>query len=282
MSPSMRNGIKAIKPTIGLIPRTGIIPISSTLDTAGPMANHISDLAVLLSSMVSQDPSDPITMSHLQGETDYTTYLHTNHVKRIGLVHDSPFKISKDDKLIFKKVSTLLKTLNYDLVDIKVPSFKSINHIMKYEFKHDINRYLTQENLNITLKDIISYNHKHPRENLKYGQGILVEVENETSGLKNEKDYLDALDERKQTILQVDNIFKQNNIDVIYFINYTHLGPSCGYPTLTLPVGYQQNGMPKGIYLLAPHFKESHLIELGYQLESIINQTFDPLKNLFK
>jgi len=92
----------------------------------------------------------------------------------------------------------------------------------------------------------------------------------------------DALNKRKQTILQVDNIFKQYNIDVMYFINYTHLGPSCGFPTLTLPIGYQQNSIPEGIYLLAPYFKESHLIELGYQLECLINQTFDPLKNLFK
>jgi amidase len=280
MSPAMRNGIVALKPTIGLIPRTGIIPISSTLDTAGPMANHISDISILLSSMVSHDPKDPITMTQQHSETNYTSYLETHDVKRIGLVTNSPFAASSDEKHIYKKICKLLKSLGYELIEIEVPLFKSIDKIMKYEFKHDINKYLKDEKLNITLNNIISYNKKYPKENLKYGQGVLLEAENETSGLKNEQIYLDALLLRKQTINEVNAIFEKNQIDVMYFINYTHLGPACGYPTLTLPVDYNKKGLPKGLYLLAPHYKEGHLIELGYQIETNINQIFTPLKSL--
>lgn len=124
MSPSMKNGIIGLKPTIGLVPRTGILPISHTLDTAGPMANEVEDLAVLLSAMRSNDPKDPVTLTKEDKYVDYTEFLLTNHVKRIGLVRTCAYPIPDGKEEIFNQTSEALKNLGYELVDVEVPELE--------------------------------------------------------------------------------------------------------------------------------------------------------------
>ncbi len=277
MSPSMKNGIYGLKPTMGLVPRTGILPISSTLDTAGPMANHISDIAVLLSSMKSNDPKDLVTLNKDDIYTDYTKYLHTNNVKRIGLVNMSAYTIPHGHKEIFESTSKSLTSLGYELINIDVEEVKQIYQIMLYEFKHEINRYFKHEGLDITLKSMIAYNELHPDENLKYGQQVLLDAE-KTSGNKNEDAYINALNEREAFTHKMEKLFKDNNIDLLYFVHYTSIGPECGFPTLSMPLGYNDQDMPIGSYFLAPKYMESSLIEVGHKLEKHLNKTFDPLK----
>lgn len=149
---------------------------------------------------------------------------------------------------------------------------------MKYEFKHDLNQYLKNEGLDLKLEDIIKYNEQYPEENLKYGQDVLLEAENETSGLMNESEYLEALDERENVKTQFNQIFRDKNLDMLYFIHYTSVGPGCGFPTLTLPVGYDKTKMPLGTYFLAPYWMEGNLIEVAHKLQKYLNLTFDPLK----
>ncbi len=278
MSPSMRNGIVGLKPTIGLVPRTGILPISHTLDTAGPMAKKVSDVALLLSYMRSNDPMDPITLNKEDKFVDYTTFLNTSQVKRIGIVKTSAYPTSDDQEDMFDKVCKDLSTLGYELIDVVVPEVEKIYPIMKYEFKHDLNSYLKKEGLSIELKDIVYYNLDHSEENLKYGQDVLIEALEETSGLLNEEAYLEALDERDEIKAKVAQLFEDKQIDMLYFINYTSIGPECGFPTLTVPVGFGKNHMPLGTYFLAPYYKEGNLIEVAHKLENHLNIDFDPLK----
>ncbi len=278
MSPAMRNGVVGLKPTIGLVPRTGILPISHTLDTAGPMANKVSDLAVLLSSMRSNDPRDVVTMEKSDKNIDYTDFLSTNNVKRIGLVRTSIYPIPEGREDIFQKMCEHLADLGFELVEVDVPEVEKIYPIMKYEFKHDLNLYLKTEHTNITLADIIKHNSQHPEENLKYGQAVLVETQEQTSGHMDEEEYLDALDERQDIKSKINDIFKKQNLDMLYFVSYTSIGPECGFPTLSLPVGFDHMGYPFGTYFLAPYWQEGNLIEVANKLEKRLNLTVNPLK----
>ena len=281
MSPSRTNGIVGLKPTIGFVSRRGIVPISSTLDTAGPMAKNVTDVAVLLSAIRKNDPLDPVTNTKEDKNINYKKYLKLNGLKgkRIGIDTSNIDKLPKKHQEAFHMVVNVLKELGAEIINnLNIEQTKLIYHVMKYEFKQCINKYLDDEGLSIRLKDIVEYNNQDRKANLKYGQQVLHDALYYTSGRLNEKEYFDALEERNNAKIKLEKIFKENKLDMVYFSNYTSLGPHCGFPTLTLPIGLDEDKTPIGTYFLSPMFKEKNLIEIAYNLEQKLNLTFDPLK----
>ncbi len=280
MSPSMKNGVVGIKPTIGHVSRRGIVPISSTLDTAGPMATNVTDAALLLGAIRANDPLDPVTNIKDPKPIDYAVHLKQDGLtgKRIGIDRSKFDELSDQRKAAFEQVLTIFKDQGATLIeDLDIQQTKQIYHVMKYEFKRTINAYLAEEGLPITLADIVDYNHRDEQANLKYGQAVLLDVLNHTSGQLNEVEYLDALDERDKATAALNDVFEKHQLDMIYFASYTSLGPHCGYPTLSMPIGLDEDGMPIGTYFLARHEREDQLIEIAYALEQQLNLTFDPL-----
>lgn len=278
MSPSKKNGVVGLKPTIGLVSRQGIVPISSTLDTAGPMGPSVANVAALLGGMKTNDPSDPVTLTHSNNSVDYTIFLKASNVKRIGIDKTHYDKVSDDEKTTFDKTCKVLQSLGYELVDITLPEVKQFYPIMKYEFKTMINNYFSLEGLSITLEDMITYNQNHEKDNLKYGQDVLLEAQYQTSGHLVEQEYIDALKERIELTAQVKKIFADKNIDMAYALPYTTLGPDCGFPTISIPVGIDSKGMPIGTYFFALHFQEGILIEVGHKLEQELQLHLYPIK----
>lgn len=283
ISPAMKNGIVGIKPTLGLVSRTGIVPISSTLDTAGPMAKNVTDAAVLLSILRGVDEIDPITLEKGPDKVDYTKYLKKDSLKgaRIAINRDNYDKLSDPNKKAFDDVVATLKKADAIIIeDLPIKQTELIFNIMKYEFKRNLNHYLStlgqQSNMK-TLNDILQYNRDHHEEGLKYSQQLLEDCEYNTSGRMLEKEYLDAIEERESAIKQLDFIFESNKIDVIYFASYTSLGPNLGFPAMTIPVGIGDNNIPIGSYFLAQRYKEKNLIRIGYALEQIIKKRINPL-----
>lgn len=283
MSPAMKNGIVGIKPTLGLVSRTGIIPISSTLDTAGPMARNVTDAAILLSAMRGFDIEDPITFEKTDEVIDYTKYLKKDSLKgaRIAINRAHYNELPEANKIAFNEMIQVLKNADAVLIEgLEINETKQIFHIMKYEFKRNINHYLSSLGSNSkmkSLKDIIQYNLKNRKEGLKYSQKLLEDCENNTSGRMIEQEYLDAILERENAIKELDNIFEKYKLDLIYFANYTSLGPNCGFPTMTIPIGIGENNIPIGAYLLAQRYQEKNLIRIGYALEQIIKKRVNPL-----
>lgn len=280
MSPSMKNGVVGIKPTIGHVSRRGIVPISSTLDTAGPMATNVTDAALLLGAIRANDPLDPVTNIKDPQPIDYAVHLKKNGLKgkRIGIDRSKFDELSQQRQAAFEQVLAIFRDQGATLVeDLDIQQTKQIYHVMKYEFKRNLNAYLAQEGLPITLQDIVDFNHRDEQANLKYGQDVLLDALNHTSGQLNEPEYLDALDERDKATKALNEIFATHQLDMIYFASYTSLGPHCGYPTLSLPIGFDEDNMPIGTYFLARHEREDQLIEIAYALEQQLNLTFDPL-----
>jgi amidase len=282
MSPSMQNGVVGMKPTIGLVSRTGIIPISSTLDTAGPIGKNVTDVSILLSSLRGNDLDDPVTLTKNDEKVDYTKYLIEGSLKgaRIGIDKNRYSKLSDEAKTAFKDLISVMKEAGAVIVedlDIKQPSL--IFNIMKHEFKRNINKYLSTTSTNVkvkTLKDIVKYNEKHEIVALKYGQKLLEDCL-ATDGKMNNKEYLDGLLERDETSKSIKRIFEEHKLDLIYFSSYTSIGPECGFPTMTIPIGYSKENIPLGSYFLANHFKEDKLISILYSLEQLINKRRNPL-----
>ncbi len=284
MSPAMKNGVVGLKPTIGLVIRTGIVPISSTLDTAGPIGKNVTDVAILLSVLRGNDNLDPVTLSKQDKFIDYTKYLDIDALKSstIAIDRTNYDKLEGFRKQAFDNTVKAIRDSGAKVIeglDIKQTNY--IFFIMKYEFKRNINNYLSSSGINTkmkTLKDIIDFNRLHHTKTLKYGQKLLEMCEYNTTGRMNEPEYIKGLVERDNATKLLDGLFNKHKIDMIYFANYTSLGPHCGYPTMTIPIGLDEDNIPIGAYLLAPKYKEKNLIKIGYSLEQIINKRVYPLR----
>jgi len=283
MSPAMKNGVVGLKPTIGLVSRTGIVPISSTLDTAGPIGKNVTDVAILLSILKGNDKTDPITLTKDDKYIDYTKYLDKNSLEGACIAIDRSHynELSDTRKKAFDNMINVIKESGARIIeglDIKQTNY--IFYLMKYEFKRNINHYLQSLGGNTkmkTLKDIIDFNRLHDKQTLKYGQKLLELCEHSTTGRMNEKEYLKSLKERDEAIERIDSLFNKHKIDLIYFASYTSLGPHCGYPTMTIPIGLDEDNIPIGAYLLAPKYKEKNLIKIGYALEQITLKRVNPI-----
>ena len=302
VAPAGQNGIVGIKPTLGLVTRTGVIPISGTFDTAGPMARNVTDAAILLGVMAWPDFFDKATLATMAFEwnveedeptppiPDYTKSLTGERLDgiRIGLNREKEFeKTPENDEAIaaFDKFCELLTEAGATLVDnIEMESrFDTLVTIMRYEFKACINDYLSN---NITtgrgtkmrsLKDIIEYNQANAAIALKYGQSLLLEAENKASGNLTEPAYLEALIEREKAITEMDGLFTKHNLDVLLGDTFGYTAPFTGFPSMTIPIGQRQdNNIPLHAYWTARRLDEAKMITVAYIVEKLLGLSLRP------
>jgi amidase len=286
ISPAGQNGIVGIKPTLGLVGRNGIIPISSTHDTAGPMTRTVRDAAVILSVIAGTDPSDAVTHSHNSGvPVDYTKYLDKEGLKgvRIGINRSQKlenFILSEEGKAAFDNLCRSVSDVGAILIDnINIDSNFSIGKIMRNEFKSCMNYYLSTLHGSTkmkTLKNIIEYNQANSAIALKYGQSVLIDAENNTSGTLTEPDYIEALEEREKTIAELDRLFDENGIDIMLCETFTNIAPFTGFPCMTIPIGQRQDKLPLDSYWIARRFEETTLLKVTYAVEQLMGLCLSP------
>lgn len=289
LDPSSRNSVVGIKPTLGLISRTGIIPLAHSLDTAGPIARSVEDAAILLGAMAGVDEKDQITLtSRGKAYSDYTQFLNRSALKgaRIGV----PRKHFLDDlteeemKLFEKGISDLINMgaviidpINND----SLPELYDLN-VLIYEFKSDINAYLASLGNAApvkTLKEIIHFNNEHRELALKYGQTILLEAEN-TSGTLTEPEYirsrLKAIN--LSTVEGIDKMINENHLDALLFPSSygCYMAAMAGYPSITVPAGYTPDGQPMGITFTGMAYSEPALISLAFAYEQGTKKRIPP------
>ncbi|MFE8701392.1 amidase family protein [Cytobacillus sp. FJAT-54145] len=280
LSPASQNSLVGIKPTVGLISRRGIIPIAHSQDTAGPMTRTVKDAAYLLNALTELDDKDPITRTNttLVG-ADFTEYLQEDGLKgaRIGICREVYFDyLSKDKLKVMNEAVEKLKELGAEVVEnIVIPSTKAkwSYDVLTYEFKSDLNAYLQGLPVDSrvrSLADVIEFNNEHSEKTLKYGQKILEEAE-KTSGTLTEEQYISALEKdiHLSTEQGIDSVLKEHQLDAIVFPNNFGAGipAKAGYPSITVPAGYTQEGEPVGITFTSTAYTEPTLIKLGYSYE---------------
>jgi amidase len=300
--PSAVSGIVGIKPTIGLVSRSGIIPISHTQDTAGPMARTVKDAAILLGILAGIDSKDPVTNeSKGKARTDYTQFLDTKALrgKRIG-VERKPQGENQFMHALQKKAIDLLKkqgatVLEIDYLD-KINELGAAEfEVMQYEFKAGVNKYLATANAKVkTLKEVIDFNSANEDKAMPYFKQETLISSNEKKGL-DDKNYIEALNKSHFGSKKIlDDVIKENQLDAICGLT---MGPACsidniygdrwgdvflttpaaasGYPHITVPCGKVYE-LPIGFSFFGTAYSEPELIGLAYAFEQASNDRIKP------
>ncbi|MBA3357132.1 MAG: amidase [Pyrinomonadaceae bacterium] len=293
--PSSTNSLVGIKPTLGLVSRSGIIPIAHSQDTAGPMARTVADAAVLLGALTGIDPRDSATRSSRgKSHSDYTRFLDKDGLRgaRIG-VSRAYFNFNDQVDKRMEELIRRIKKLGAVVIDpADIPTKGKFDdsefEVLLYEFKADVNAYLAGLGPKApvrSLKEVIEFNEKNRDKEMPYfGQDIFIKAQGK--GPLTDKKYLQAV--RKNHLLSrgqgIDFIMRQHRLDALIaptggpawptdWINGDHFtggysSPSAvaGYPHITVPAGYIF-GLPFGISFFGASYSEPKLIKYAYSFE---------------
>jgi amidase len=292
IAPSSYNGVVGIKPTVGLVSRTGIIPISATQDTAGPMTRTVKDAAILLRAMAGPDPDDKATQaSDTKVPPDYTVFLKSDGLKgkRIGV--EKKFLEGHEGVVaLYKQAIELIKSNGATIVEVDL--LKKYNEmdeseyfVLMCEFKDGLNRYLAKSNAAVkTLADVIAFNKKNESRAMPWFKQETLE-RSETMGDLGSKEYLNAVAKTTGSKKYIDDIMKENNLDAIagtsigpanltdlamgdYSTGFYFCPPAAmaGYPHITVPMGTVHE-LPVGISFIARAYEEPVLFSIAYSYE---------------
>jgi amidase len=306
LCPSSMNGVVGLKPTLGLVSRAGVIPVARSQDTVGPIARTVTDAAILLGAMVGVDREDDSTRSSSgRFHRDYTKFLDRDGLRgaRIGVPRQGYFGYSDKADEITDGALKHMRKMGAKIVDpANIPTAKQMSTsedeltVLLYEFKADLNRYLSglKSSRVRSLKEIIAFNEKHKRKELKYfGQDLFLKAQ-KTAGLRDKK-YRKAL--RKDRLLSrqrgLDFVLDKHRLDALVtpttappwatdLVDGDHgLGGSsqptalAGYPAITVPAGFVF-GLPVGITFMGKGYSEPTLIRLAYAFEQTTRHRIPP------
>ena len=295
VSPSSANSLVGVKPTLGLVSRSGVIPISPSQDTAGPMARSVADAAVLLAAMAGTDPRDAATGDASARVTDYAKGLDRSALKgaRLGVVRAELASQSDLVNMRFAEAMEALKAQGAILVDVKdLPSDEKLGRneftVLLTELKAAMAQYLAEWAPGApvkTLADIIAFNEKHRDKAMPwFGQEHFVAAE-EKGGLDS-PEYIEAraANLKLARVEGIDKALSEHNLDALIaptaalpwltdFVKgdnsgggFTSLAAVAGYPHVTVPAGYV-NGLPTGISFVGTAWSEQRLLALAYAFE---------------
>ena len=302
--PAAINSTVGIKPTVGLVSRSGIIPISKTQDTAGPIGRTVRDAAILLGVLTGTDPADEVTKESTgKALTDYTPFLDANGLqgKRIGV--EKAFLTGHEDvTALLQDAIAVLKSKGATIVEVEIikkmrelgdSEFK----VLQYEFKEGLNKYLAQNKGQVkSLKELIAFNKQNEDKAMPYFKQEILDSSEELGDLTS-KEYKEALSKNLTTSRSIiQTVMQENNLQAISGPTY---GPSwcidlingdsssssgyslsspaaiSGFPHITVPMG-QVDGLPIGLSFFGNAYTEPELIKLAYAYEQASKKRVPP------
>lgn len=293
--PSAVAGLVGIKPTVGLVSRSGIIPISHTQDTAGPMARSVADAAVLLAAMSGVDADDAATAASAgHALADYTPHLKAGALKgaRIGLLRESAEGLPPDVTAALERAVAAMRAAGATVVDAGIATDGDWDdaefEVLLYEFKHGLEAYLDRSGAPVkTLAALIEFNARNTgREMPWFGQELFEQAN--AKGPLDDKAYRDAVAKSRRLAGPegIDAALAKHKLDALLApavgpawvtdpVNGDHfLGSGygaaavAGYPSITVPMG-DSHGLPVGLVFMGPAWSEPRLIELAYAYEQL-------------
>ena len=293
--PASVNGVVGFKPTVGLVSRTHIIPISHSQDTAGPITTTVEDAAIIMTVIAGSDPLDPATVDADARKVDYRTALDANSLKgaRIGVMRFLLANYSAETRAVFETNLQALRDAGAELVEItEGPDMRAISVasrlVLMTELKVDLNAYLASTDPvqvpTRTLADLIAFNAAEPRETVLFGQELFVVAE-ATNGL-DDPDYIEARASsfRMAGPEGIDRMMAQNRVVALIAPTTSRawtndpddddrsqgssssLAAVAGYPHLTVPMGFDR-GMPVGISFIGGKWDDARILSLGHAYE---------------
>lgn len=299
--PASVNGTVGIKPTVGLLSRSGIIPISHTQDTAGPLARTVTDATILLESMIGVDDADLITKeSNGKSTGKYTHYLKADGLKgkRIGIEKKKYTNPLLNELL--EKAITIMKQQGATIVEIEYLDKINANgdaefEVMQYEFKYGVNKYLSTSNSNMkSLEDVIAFNKKNEAKAMPTFKQETLEMSLKKGGLETAA-YVNALAKSHNDVKNmIDKVIKENKLDAISGLT---MGPACsidiiygdrwgdvfltapaamsGYPHVTVTCGKVYE-LPVGLSFFSGAYQEGEIISHAYAYEQASKNRMKP------
>jgi amidase len=295
--PSSANGLVGIKPTVGLLSRSGIIPISHTQDTPGPMARNVTDAAIALGTMVGVDPADDKTpASEGNFHTDYTQFLNEDGLsgKRIGLWTGSLGGHFRVDTLMHETVR-LLKEKGAEIIEVEQISEENAGgdsyQIMLFEFKNGLNKYfesLGEDAPVNNMDELVEATMNDPEEMRYFDHDILIQA-SEKESLESDE-YQEALERMLRITREegIDRVMDEHDLDAIigptggpawktdltngdnFAVSSSSPAARAGYPNITVPMGFI-DGLPVGISFFGRAWSEPVLLEIAFGFEQATN-----------
>jgi len=275
--PAVTNGVVGIKPTLGLVSRSGIIPIAHTQDTAGPMARTVTDAAILLGAMTGTDKSDAITSDAAKNAAkDYTKFLDADGLRgaRLGLVMQ--YTTRPEMKEYARRYIQVLRDAGAELIDVTfAPDYSKLGddrlNVLEYEFKTDLAKYLTARgSKHKSLADLIEFNDENKEKELpKFGQELF--QQSRDKGELTDKSYIDSLTKIKKATREdgVDAVMTKDKLDALVCptsgVTWA-IAAVAGYPYITVPIGLREN-TATGMAFFGRAFSEPSLIKYAFAFE---------------
>ena len=294
LCPSAMNGLVGFKPTVGLVSRAGIIPISSSQDTAGPMARSVADAAQLLSVLAAAEAGDDSAARAAAGKrmADYVAALDADSLNgaRLGLLRDSAVKLPPEGNAALQRALKLMRDAGATIVEVRMPNDgkwrEAEFQVLLYEFKDGLERYLRDSGAPIkTMDELIAFNRANAAHEMPYfGQELLEQAARKNS-LKDPAYRKAAAQARQLAGAQgIDAALKQHKLDALIapttspafmvdpvngdVLSGENWGAAAvaGYPSLTVPMG-EASGLPVGLAFIGKRWSDAQLLSLGYAFE---------------
>lgn len=268
LSPSSQNSLVGLKPTIGLLSRSGIVPISSSLDTPGPMTRSVSDNAVLLDAMAGEDSEDSATADNPKNK-NYWKNLEEGTLEGMRFGANSQFMADS----IYAATVRKLKEFGAEIVEFTPGemSYDGFRTFLNADMKVDLPNYLEKyasENVKVrTVADVVAYNQADSAVRMPYGQGILDGIVAEEIS---DEDFAQLKDRfYREATAFFEDVIQPNELDAVLSINNYSAAQAAmaKYPCLTLPMGYRESGEPVGLTFIARPFEEDKLLRMAYAFE---------------
>mgnify|MGYP001030497857 CR=1 FL=1 len=271
IAPSYQNGVVGIKPTVGLVSRHGIIPISAVQDTAGPIARTVRDAALILEYIKGRDAYDHATLNNPNTSLDYATS-YKNPIKnlRVGLLKIKGYDYQEEDLKLMRELKQIYKPLGVIIEEIVYETVECPNEAsMLYEFKHSLNAYLESvegHTVMKTLKDIVAFYEADPEGRMPYGHDTLAAAE-ATSGDLSSEDYQQKRTAVVAAAKTFEALYEQHELDAMVSLHWLPYGPVLGHPSVVVPAKKLIDDKPKSFVFTATQWQEPRLIGLAYAYE---------------
>lgn len=275
LSPASANSLVGLKPTTGSLSRSGVVPISATLDTTGPLTRSVADAVSLFNAMTGYDQAD-MAMPLISEDFSLIYRQPSLEGKRIGVLN------SYTDNGFYVQAASLLATNGGSTIEVDFTAANSarFSEFLGAEMVHNIPRYLAQyasEEVTISsIADLQAFNEEAPELRAPYAQALVDMM----AELDMSVDELASFREELQLAArsQLDQLFSDFDLDVLLSINNRNAGLAAlaNYPALTIPMGYEEDGRPIGLTLIAPAFREQDLIDVGANFEQLSHSRRTP------
>ncbi|MFA7106368.1 MAG: amidase family protein [Candidatus Izemoplasmatales bacterium] len=283
-APAKNNSISTIKPTVGMVSRSGIIPISHHQDTAGPLGRSIEDCAYLLQIIYGYDSEDLYTHHIDNKEFNFIDALKKDiRGKKVGFVKYTNLDYNDEEKEIEKEAKDIFEAAGCEVLSFEIENKKMPNHItLIYDFKVDLNHYLAKYRpvgIN-SLKDLISFNNQDSRNRLKYGQSIFTAAE-KTSGALTEVEYFKVRKENLEVAGEYQKLLEENNLDVLVSVVRSSHAPIFGNPVIAIPAKPLIDDEPRSLFFIGKKFDDENIIAFANLYEKKTLKRLKPdLKNI--